>query len=202
MSSPPETQIKDVKNITTTDTLGNISVYFVPPITTTYMQWGEAGLTIFFILGLFGLVTYLYIYMNISDYQMRLNVMTYGSLFGFDPQQKFTQFINDTQAEAVSVAMGTINTSTNTLNSAIGRMDDNSTRLTQRLANDNKTTSNAVDNLGKSIQENVGKLGGIIEKLGGVLTLNSYMKDGAIKTTQIAPGSSYSGPGSTKTPGQ
>jgi hypothetical protein len=161
------------------------------------MQWGEAGLTIFFIASLFGLITYLYVYMNISDYQTRLNVMTYGSLFGFDPQKKFTEFITDTQAEAISVAMGTINTSTNTLNKAIGRMDDNSTRLTQRLAGDNKTTSNAVDNLGKSIQENVGKLSGIIEKLGGVLTLNSYMKDGAIKTTQIAPGSSYA-----RTPGQ
>lgn len=198
MSATPEKQ--DIKNITPSDAFGNMSIYFVPPITTTYMQWGEAGLTIFFIVALFGLITYLYVYMNISDYQMRLNVMTNGSLFGFDPQEKFTQFINDTQAEAVSVAMGTINTSTNTLNKAIGRMDDNSTRLTQRLASDNKTTSNAIDNLGKSIQENVGKLGGIIDKLGGVLTLNSYMKDGAIKTTQIAPGSSYNVAGLT--PGQ
>jgi hypothetical protein len=198
MSSTPEKE--EIKNINPVESIGNISVYFVPPITTTYMQWGETGLTIFFIVSLFGLITYLYVYMNINDYQMRLNVMTYGSLFGFDPQKKFTEFINNTQAEAVSVAMGTINTSTNTLNSAVGRMDDNSTRLTQRLANDNKTTSNAVDNLGKSIQENVGKLGGIINKLGGVLTLNSYMKDGAIKTTQIAPGSSYAGPGSA--PGQ
>lgn len=195
MSSTPEKQ--EINNINPTNSLGNISVYFIPPITTTYMQWGEAGLTIFFIASLFGLITYLYVYMNISDYQTRLNVMTYGSLFGFDPQKKFTEFITDTQAEAISVAMGTINTSTNTLNKAIGRMDDNSTRLTQRLAGDNKTTSNAVDNLGKSIQENVGKLSGIIEKLGGVLTLNSYMKDGAIKTTQIAPGSSYA-----RTPGQ
>jgi hypothetical protein len=165
------------------------------------MQWGEASLIIFFIVALFGLLTYLYVYMNISDYQMRLNVMTNGLLFGFDPQEKFHQFITDTQAEAVSVALGTINTSTDTLNRAIGRMDDNSTRLTQRLAADNKTTTNAVDNLGKSIQENVGKLGGIINKLGGVLTLNSYMKDGAIKTTQIPPGSSYAVPGLTGTPG-
>jgi hypothetical protein len=195
MSLTPEKQ--DIKNITPSDNLGNISVYFVPPITTTYMQWGETGLIIFFIIALFGLITYLYVYMNISDYQMRLNVMTNGTLFGFDPQEKFKQFITDTQAEAISVALGTINTSTDTLNRAIGRMGDNSTRLTQRLANDNKTTSNAVDNLGKSIQENVGKLGGIINKLGGVLTLNSYMKDGAIKTTQIPPGSSYTGTGST-----
>jgi len=195
MSSTPENSI--VKNIPSTDTIGNISVYFVPPITTTYMQWGEASLTIIFIISLFGLITYLYVYMNISDYQTRLTVMSYGNLFGFDPQKKFTEFITDTQSEAISVAMGTINTSTDTLNRAIGRMDDNSTRLTQRLAADNKTTSSGVDNLGKMIQDNVGKLGGIIDKLGGVLTLNSYMKDGAIKTSQIAPGSSYS-----TTPGQ
>jgi len=191
----------ETKNNITPETLGNISVYFVPPITNAFMQWGEASLIIFFIVALFGLLTYLYVYMNISDYQMRLNVMTNGLLFGFDPQEKFHQFITDTQAEAVSVALGTINTSTNTLNRAIGRMDDNSTRLTQRLAADNKTTTNAVDNLGKSIQENVGKLGGIINKLGGVLTLNSYMKDGAIKTTQIPPGSSYAVPGLSGTPG-
>jgi hypothetical protein len=196
MDSTSETKV--VRNITS-DSIGNISVYFVPPITTTYMQWGETGLIIFFIIGLFGLITYLYIYMNINDYQMRLNIMSYGSMFGFDPQEKFEKFITDTQAEAISVAMGTINKSTDTLNRAIGRMDDNSTRLTQRLASDNKTTSNAVDNLGKTIQDNVGKLGGIIDKLGGVLTLNSYMKDGAIKTTQVPPGSSYSGPG-YKTP--
>lgn len=189
-----------VKNITSDSIAsGNISVYFVPPITTTYMQWGETGLTIFFVVGLFALISYLYVYMNINDYQMRYNVMTNGLLFGFDPQEKFKQFITDNQAEAISVALGTINTSTDTLNRAIGRMDDNSTRLTQKLAADNKTTSNAVDNLGKAIQENVGKLGGILNKLGGVLTLNSYMKDGAIKTTQFPAGSSYSG--STPTPG-
>jgi hypothetical protein len=183
-----------VKNIASDSiSLGNISVYFVPPITTTYMQWGETGLTILFIIGLFALISYLYIYMNINDYQMRYNVMTNGLLFGFDPQEKFRQFITDTQAEAISVALGTINTSTDTLNRAIGRMDDNSTRLTQKLAADNKTTSNAVDNLGKAIQENVGKLGGILNKLGGVLTLNSYMKGGAIKTTQLPAGSSYAG---------
>jgi hypothetical protein len=189
-----------VKNIASDSiSLGNISVYFVPPITTTYMQWGETGVTILFIIGLFGLITYLYVYMNINDYQMRYNIMTNGLLFGFDPQEKFRQFITDTQAEAISVALGTINTSTDTLNRAVGRMDDNSTRLTQKIAADNKTTSNAVDNLGKAIQENVGKLGGILNKLGGVLTLNSYMKDGAIKTTQLPAGSSYAG--STPTPG-
>jgi hypothetical protein len=189
-----------IKNITPDSVVsGNISVYFVPPITTTYMQWGETGLTIFFIIGLFALISYLYVYMNINDYQMRYNVMTNGLLFGFDPQEKFRQFITDNQAEAISVALGTINTSTDTLNRAIGRMDDNSTRLTQKLAADNKTTTNAVDNLGKAIQENVGKLGGILNKLGGVLTLNSYMKDGAIKTTQVPVGSSYAG--SSPTPG-
>jgi hypothetical protein len=189
-----------VKNIMS-DSIGsgNISVYFVPPITTTYMDWGETGLTVLFIIGLFWLISYLYVYMNINEYQMRYNVMTNGLLFGFDPQEKFREFITDSQAEAISVALGTINTSTDTLNRAIGRMDDNSTRLTQKLAADNKTTSNAVDNLGKAIQENVGKLGGILNKLGGVLTLNSYMEGGAIKTTKLPAGSSYAG--STPTPG-
>jgi hypothetical protein len=188
-----ETEKEDIKTITPSSEInGNISVYFIPPITTMYMQWGETSLTIIFILGLFGLISYLYIYMNIHDYQNRLNVMTNGMFFGFDPQERFKKFITDTQAEAIAVAMGTINTSTDTLNRAIGRMDDKSTRLTQRLANDNKTTTSAVDNLGKMVQENAGKLGGILEKIGGALTLNGYMKDGAIKTTQIAPGSSYS----------
>ena len=172
------------------ETAGNISVYFVPPITTNFMQIGESSLVIFFIIALFALLSYLYVYMNITDYQTRISIMTNGYLFGFDPQEKFKQFITDTQAEAINTAVGTINKSTNDLNTSVNRMDDQSTLLTQQLSNDTKTTSTSIDNLGKMIQDNVGKLGGILEKLGGVLVLNGYMKDGAVKTTQVAPGSS------------
>jgi hypothetical protein len=123
-----------------------------------------------------------------NEYQSRIDVMSIGNLYGVDPQQKFDQYIKNTQAEAIATAMGTIDKSTDTLNRAINRMDDKSTRLTRQLANDTKTTTNSTDSLGKAIQENVGKLGGIMEKMGGVLTLNSYINNGAIKTTQVAPG--------------
>jgi len=180
-----------INEITVTpEATGNISVYFVPPITTNFMQWGESILVILFLLALFALISYLYIYMNINDYQTRISIMTNGYLFGFDPQEKFKQFISDTQAEAITTAMGSIAKSTNTLNTSMNRMDDQSTRLTQQVSNDTKNTSTNIDNLGKMIQDNVGKLGGILEKLGGVLVLNGYMKDGALKTTQVAPGSS------------
>ena len=58
-----------INEITVTpEATGNISVYFVPPITTNFMQWGESILVILFILALFALISYLYIYMNINDY--------------------------------------------------------------------------------------------------------------------------------------
>jgi hypothetical protein len=168
----------------------DISVYFIPPITTSFMKWGESILVIVFLGIMFSIISLLYINVNMNEYQSRIDVMSNGSLYGIDPQQKFEQYIKNTQAEALATAMGTIDKSTDTLNRAINRMDDKSTRLTRQLANDTTTTANSTDSLGTAIQENTGKLGGIVEKLGGALVLNSYMSNGAIKTTQVAPGSS------------
>lgn len=166
----------------------DITVYFIPPLTTSFMKWGECILVIVFLIIMFSIITILYVCVNMNEYQSRIDVMSIGNLYGVDPQQKFDQYIKNTQAEAIATAMGTIDKSTDTLNRAINRMDDKSTRLTRQLANDTKTTTNSTDSLGKAIQENVGKLGGIMEKMGGVLTLNSYINNGAIKTTQVAPG--------------
>ncbi len=172
----------------TPDAPDNLSVFYVPPITTNFMQWGETLLVIAFLGFMFSIISVLYIYVNMNEYQSRIDVLSNGALYGINSQEKFKKFITDVQAESIATAMGTIDKSTDTLNRAINRMDDKSTRLTQQLANDTKNTSNNIDSLGKTIQENVGKLGGIIEKMGGVLLLNGYMTNGAIKTTQVAPG--------------
>jgi hypothetical protein len=171
----------------------DISVYFIPPTTTNFMRWGESILIVVFIGIMFSIISLLYVYVNMNEYQSRIDVMSNGTLYGVDPQQKFEQYIKNAQAEAIATAMGTINKSTDTLNRAINRMDDKSTRLTRQLANDTTTTTNSTDNLGTAIQENSGKLGGIMEKIGGALVLNSYMSNGAIKTTQTAPGGNQPG---------
>lgn len=180
---------KPQENILKQDAV-NLAIYFVPPLTTNYMKWGECSLVIIFLGIMFSIITIIYVNINMNEYQSRIDVMMSGKLYGIDPQAKFEKYIRDTQSESIATAMGTIDKSTDVLNRAINRMDDKSTRLTRQLANDTKTTSTTVDNLGKSIQENVGNLGGFMEKLGGALALNSYMTNGgAITNTKLPPGS-------------
>jgi hypothetical protein len=170
----------------------NLSIYFVPPVTMSFMKWGECVLVILFLGIMFSIIVILYVNFNMNEYQARLDVISNGKLYGVDPQLKFEKYIKDTQAESIATAMGTIDKSTDILNRAVNRMDDKSSRLTRQLANDTKTTSTSMDGLGKAIQDNVGKLGGFMEKLGGAVTLNSYMSGEAIKTTRLAPGSAPS----------
>jgi hypothetical protein len=157
---------------------------FVPPTTSGFMQWGETMMILGAFIAMFISIILVYIYYNLRDYQNRISVITNAYLFGANPQQRFEQYIKNTQSEVVGSAMTTIQNATNQLNSTNTRLNDKANRLAKQVDVDVPNNNAETNNLGISIQTNVAQIRDTISKLGGAFMLNNYMTDGAVKTVQ------------------
>ena len=170
--------------IKTTPDFNEAMVYFIPPVTTLYMKWGEAIMIFIFLAAIFITIIILYIYINLNQYQNRINVISNAALFGKDPQKMFTQFIKNTQAESIATAMNNIQTTKENLNTTTDRLDDKSTILSRQSGKDIPESKIKSTNLGISIQDSIAKIQDTISKIVGAITLQNYITDGAIKITK------------------
>jgi hypothetical protein len=159
--------------------------YFVPPITGTFMQWGQTFMIFAFVAGMFLSIIYFYIRVNLDQYQNRISVIANATVFGLNPQEQFQKFIEDTQAEALTAAMSNIQTTSEDVNTNSYRLDDKTQRLTKQISMDiTNDTGKKITSLGKTIGDTIG---GILDNIKTGLskfTLNSSMSKGAVKTTQ------------------
>jgi hypothetical protein len=159
--------------------------YFVPPVIGTFMEWGQAFMVFFFITALFISISFIYLYVNVNDYQNRISVITNATVFGMNPQEKFQKFIKSTQAETLAAAMNSIQTTSEDINTNTYRLDDKAQRLTKQIATDvTDKTGKKITDLGNTISNTIG---GILDNIKTGLaqfTLNSSMQNGAVKTTQ------------------
>jgi hypothetical protein len=185
MSSKEPTSVTPSSTESPTLSKINPMLYFVPPIMGTYMQWGQVFIIFLFIAALFISIIFLYIYVNVGDYQNRINVIANATVFGMNPQDKFQNFIKSTQAEALAAAMNNIQTTSDDINVNAYRLDDKAQRLEVQIKNDvTDDRSKIITDLGNSISDKInGVLTGIQTGL-AKFTLNSSMKNGAITTTQ------------------
>ena len=160
--------------------------YFVPPETTQYMEWGQTILVIIFLAVMFISIILMYIYSNINEYQNRISVITNSYLFGQNPEQQFKSYIKNAQAESLSTAMNNIQSTNQNLNTTNYRLNDKANRLAKQVVVDIPNQYTQSNNLGISIQKNIGEIRDTISKLSGAFMLNNYMSNGAVKTVQSA----------------
>ena len=160
-------------------------IYFVPPVIGTFMEWGQTFMVLFFIVALFISISFVYIYVNVNDYQNRISVITNATVFGMNPQDKFQKFIRSTQAETLASAMNNIQTTSENINTNAYRLDDKAQRLTKQIATDvTDKTGKKITDLGNTISNSIS---GVLDNIKTGLaqfTLNSSMQNGAVKTTQ------------------
>jgi hypothetical protein len=153
-------------------------IYFVPPTSPKYMEWGESILVIFFLAILFVSIILIYININIDEYQNRISVISNSYLFGINPQEKFKKFITDSQMESIATVMNKIESSKTDLDTTTYRLDDKAVRVSRQVAIDsskNSSPSPSAD-LGRST---FNQIKDIISKLSGSLLLSSYSTSGS-----------------------
>lgn len=154
-------------------------IYFVPPTSPKYMEWGESILVIFFIAILFISILLIYININIDEYQNRISVISNGYLFGINPEEKFQKFITDTQMESIATVMNKIQSSKTDLDTTTYRLDDKAVRVSRQVAIDSSKKSSSPSpspDLGTST---FNQIKDIISKLSGSLLLSSYSTSGS-----------------------
>jgi hypothetical protein len=172
------------------ETINQLMVkYFVPPVTTMYMRWGETMMVIFFFIIMFVGIAYWYVYSNYSDYQNRISVITNAYLFGKNPQMEFEQYIKNAQANSLGTAINNIQSATSEVVDESSRLNMSANRLAAKVAKDVPKNQAETSNLGISILGNIAKLRDTISKLGGAFVLNNYITDGAVATIK-APSAS------------
>jgi hypothetical protein len=159
--------------------------YFVPPVVGAFMEWGQTFIIFVFIAALFVSIAFVYIYVNVSDYQNRISVISNATVFGMNPQESFQKFIKSTQAETLAAAMNNIQSTAEEINTNAYRLDDKSQRLSKQISMDvTNGTGQKVADLGASISAKIGGILDSIQKGLGSLTLSNAMQNGAVKTTQ------------------
>lgn len=163
--------------------------YFVPPVTTMYMQWGETVMVLVFFLVMFIGLGYWYVYSNYSEYQNRIAVISNAYLFGKNPQMEFERYITNAQNNSLGAAVNNIQSATSEIVDESSRLNMTASRLANTVATDLPKSASETSNLGISILGNIAKLRDTISKLGGAFVLNNYIQDGAISTVN-SPGQS------------
>lgn len=161
--------------------------YFVPPVTTMYMQWGETVMVLVFFLVMFIGLGYWYVYSNYSEYQNRIAVISNAYLFGKNPQMEFERYITNAQNNSLGAAVNNVQSATSEIVDESSRLNMTASRLANTVATDLPQSASETSNLGISILGNIAKLRDTISKLGGAFVLNNYIQDGAISTV-ISPG--------------
>jgi len=160
-------------------------LYFVPPITGTYMEWGQTFMIFLFVAAMFLSITFIYIYIKIDEYQNRINVIANATVFGQNPQERFKKFIQSTQAEALAAVMNNIQTTSNDINSNAYRLDDKAQRLSKQVStNVTNDTGEKIASLGESVSKTIGGILDNIQTGLAQFTLTNSMQNGAVKTTQ------------------
>ena len=183
------------------ETLNELMVkYFVPPVTTMYMHWGETFMVIIFFLVMFVGIGYWYVYSNYSDYQNRIAVITNAYLFGKNPQHEFEQYIKNAQANSLGAAINNIQSATSEVVDESSRLNMSANRLAAKVAKDVPKNQAETSNLGISILGNIAKLRDTISKLGGAFVLSNYITDGAVSTIKPPSASPMTATPSTRTP--
>tara|TARA_B000000557_G_scaffold259411_1_gene255213 strand:+ start:701 stop:1300 length:600 start_codon:yes stop_codon:yes gene_type:complete len=173
--------------------------YFVPPVTTMYMQWGETIMVIIFFLVMFVGLGYWYVYSNYSEYQNRIAVISNAYLFGKDPQMEFERYITNAQNNSLGAAVNNIQSATSEIVDESSRLNMTASRLANTVATDLPQSATETSNLGISILSNIAKLRDTISKLGGSFVLSNYIHDGAISTVK-SPEQSSQSPSPVKAP--
>jgi len=177
--------VKDIatnKNIKYED---NPLLYFLPPVTNTFMLWGESATIVLFVLLLFFAIIMLYIYININNYQNNVNLMAKAYLFGYIPQDKFVQYIKNTQHEAIAAAMDNIQTNAENINLNANRLDDNATLLSRQMSHDVMNKSNIKTNeIGKETKSMINKISNKISEALAQFNLSRYVKGSTVTTSQ------------------
>jgi hypothetical protein len=177
--------VKDIatnKNIKYED---NPLLYFLPPVTNTFMLWGESATIVLFVLLLFFAIIMLYIYININNYQNNVNLMANAYLFGYIPQDKFVQYIKNTQHEAIAAAMDNIQTNAENINLNANRLDDNATLLSRQMSHDVMNKSNIKTNeIGKETKSMINKISNKISEALAQFNLSRYVKGSTVTTSQ------------------
>jgi len=158
--------------------------YFVPPTTSIYMQWGQTWMVIGFLLVMMISILYIYVYLNLTQFQDRISVISNAYLFGSNPQEKFKQFIQNSQAESVATAMNSIQSTTDNANATNYRLNDKADRLAKQVSVDIPNSYTQTNDLGISIQKNIAQVRDTVSKLAGAFMLNNYITDGAVKTVK------------------
>ena len=110
--------------------------YFVPPVTTMYMQWGETAMVLLFFIIMFIGIAYWYIYANYSDYQNRIAVISNAYLFGKNPQLEFETYIKNAQANTLGAAVNNIQSATSEVVEESSRLNMTAQRLANTVATD------------------------------------------------------------------
>lgn len=181
---PRQNALNQVSNVI--KTVSPMIKYFVPPETNEFMEWGQTILVIIFLAAMFISIILMYIYSNLNEYQNRISVITNAYLFGQNPEKKFQTYIQNAQAESLATAMNNIQSTNQNLNTTNYRLNDKANRLANQVAVDVPNQYAQSNNLGISIQKNIGEIRDTISKLGGAFMLNNYMSNGAVKTVQSA----------------
>jgi hypothetical protein len=163
----------------------NPLLYFLPPVTSTFMLWGESATIVLFVLLLFFAIIMMYIYININNYQNNVNLMTNAYLFGYIPQDKFVQYIKNTQHEAIAAAMDNIQTNAENINLNANRLDDNTTLLSRQMSHDVMNKSNIKTNeIGKETKSMINKISNKISEALAQFNLSRYVKGNTVTTSQ------------------
>lgn len=173
--------------------------YFVPPVTTMYMQWGETVMVLVFFLVMFIGLGYWYVYSNYSEYQNRIAVISNAYLFGKNPQMEFERYITNAQNNSLGAAVNNVQSATSEIVDESSRLNMTASRLANTVATDLPQSASETSNLGISILGNIAKLRDTISKLGGAFVLNNYIQDGAISTVK-SPGQSSQSPAPANAP--
>ena len=163
--------------------------YFVPPTNLGLMQWGQTAMVVAFLLIMMGSILYIYVNVNLTQYQDRISVISSAYLFGSTPQDKFKQFVKNSQAESIATVMNNIQSTADRANIANSRLNNQAGVLAKQVSVDLPNSAAQTNNLGISIQKNIAQVRDTVSKLGGALMLNNYMTNGAVKTTQPAAAS-------------
>jgi hypothetical protein len=174
---------KDTK--TEIDYQKNPLIYFLPPVTNTFMLWGESLTVILFVFLLFVIIILLYIYININSYKNNINLMSNAYLFGYVPQDEFVKYIKNAQYEAISSAMNNIQTNTENINTNANRLGDNTTRLNRQISKDimNKTNQNTTQ-IGNEAKSSIDKLLTGIQSSLEKFNISRFVQGNTVTTTQ------------------
>ena len=133
-------------------------------------------LTFLFLVSIF--IYYIYVINNYDKYKSDANIFSFAWFFQEDPAKMFDDWMKQSQDDILNQKTSEI---TNNLAKADAMIQDISEKVKTSNSGEKKTSR---DETVVSLQKNISNLKEALRKIAGSLVLNSYMIDGAIKTTK------------------